>query len=96
MSYSKNQYDFWKNYKKNGNSSTVRYVGRLACDMYYNKPTNAGHDYYTQRCHDRAVAEQSRANAALAWSLGSAIAPDSTYYGGRRVGNTNIIVPSDW
>eukprot|EP00483_Globobulimina_turgida_P001946 UN01948 len=107
MSYSQNQYNFWQNYKKNGSSDTMKYVARLACDTYYapkpgqglsKKYTNsqAKHDHYTQVMHDRAVAEQQRANVALSWSLGSAIAPDSTYYGGRRVGNTNIIVPSDW
>eukprot|EP00483_Globobulimina_turgida_P002778 UN02783 len=35
------------------------------------------------------------------WHLGSAIAPDNRpfmqqYYGGRRIGNTQFIVPSDW
>eukprot|EP01083_Nonionella_stella_P034606 94709_1 len=107
MSYGKDQYDFWKKYKKNGNSNTTKYVARLACD-YYEQPkpgtglskkyisSQATHDYYTNRMHDRAVAEQQRANVASSWSLGSAIAPDSTDHGGRRVGNTNIIVPSHW
>ena len=107
MSYSQEQYDFWQKFKKNGNSDTVKYVARLACDTYYEpKPgqaltkkyinSKARHDHYTKVMHDKAVAEQQRANIALAWSLGSAIVPNSTYHGGRLIKGTNIVVPEDW
>eukprot|EP00483_Globobulimina_turgida_P000268 UN00268 len=69
----------------------------MADSGYKGKRNQATHKEYTGYLAG-AADNQRKPNY---WHLGSAIAPDNRpfmqqYHGGKRVGNTQFIVPSDW